>query len=108
MNKMLLSLTLLAFLSACTATNDYRSRYCQDPTKCHHWFALYKPEIDYINKTNHNVNLRSGPALRFEVVGKLAAGQGGHIRNCNQKMDWCFVKTSQKSGWVKMEYMGEK
>ena len=50
-----------------------------------------------------NVNVRSGPAVSFGVVGVLQQGDEVDVRQCEG--DFCQIAGAGKSGWVKATYL---
>ena len=49
--------------------------------------------------TVNEVNVRSGPAASYPIVGMLAAGTRITVDDCH--MDWCMIESSgQAGGWV--------
>jgi hypothetical protein len=50
-----------------------------------------------------NVNMRSGPATTFSVVGQLQQGDAVDVRQCEG--DFCEVNGLGKTGWVKATYL---
>ena len=52
---------------------------------------------------SENVNMRSGPAVSYGVVGVLQQGDDVDVRQCEG--DFCQVAAAGKSGWVKATYL---
>lgn len=47
-----------------------------------------------------NLNIRSGPSIRFPAVRRLAAGSSLTIYGCLANYRWCDVSASGVRGWV--------
>ncbi|MBS0251799.1 MAG: SH3 domain-containing protein [Proteobacteria bacterium] len=47
-----------------------------------------------------NLNIRSGPSVRFPAVGRLAAGSSMTIHGCVSRYTWCDVSASGVRGWA--------
>ncbi|WP_245448196.1 SH3 domain-containing protein [Bradyrhizobium nitroreducens] len=47
-----------------------------------------------------NLNIRSGPSVRFPAVGMLGAGSGLVIHGCLDRYAWCDVSASGMRGWA--------
>lgn len=47
-----------------------------------------------------NLNIRSGPSVRFPAVGVLGAGSELTIHGCIAHYTWCDVTASAMRGWV--------
>ncbi|NLX02292.1 MAG: SH3 domain-containing protein [Syntrophomonadaceae bacterium] len=52
---------------------------------------------------NNYVNVRSGPATTYNIVGRL--DQGSSIEILGSKNDWYQIKTKQLNGWVKNDFI---
>lgn len=52
---------------------------------------------------SQNVNMRSGPAVSYGVVGMLQQGDDVDVRQCEG--DFCQVAAAGKTGWVKATYL---
>jgi uncharacterized protein YraI len=47
-----------------------------------------------------NLNIRSGPSVRFPAVGRLPAGSSLTIHGCLARYTWCDASASGVRGWV--------
>lgn len=47
-----------------------------------------------------NLNVRSGPSVRFPAVGVLGAGTALTIHGCLARYTWCDVSASGLRGWA--------
>jgi hypothetical protein len=52
---------------------------------------------------SQEVNLRSGPATSYDVIGQLPAGQAVDVRQCEGK--FCQVAYEGKTGWVSSSFL---
>lgn len=52
---------------------------------------------------SQNVNMRSGPATTYGVIGLLQQGDDVDVRQCEG--DFCQVAAAGKTGWVKATYL---
>lgn len=56
--------------------------------------------------TTGNVNIRSGPGMKYTVLGSLVRGQSVNIVQCQGP--WCYVEKKgkdRKNGWVAAKYL---
>ncbi|MFA7148421.1 MAG: N-acetylmuramoyl-L-alanine amidase [Syntrophomonadaceae bacterium] len=61
-------------------------------------FLLSAPASTGIININ-NVNIRSGPATTYDIVGRL--DQGNQVEIMGSKNDWYQIKSGQLNGWVR-------
>ena len=55
--------------------------------------------------TTTNLNIRSGPGVRFPPVGVLGAGTELAVHGCLARYTWCDVSASGLRGWVSAGYI---
>ena len=51
------------------------------------------------------LNLRAGPGVDYDVVGRLQRGDIVSIIGCNQLRDWVQVVTETGGGWAALRYL---
>lgn len=53
------------------------------------------------------VNIRTGPGMGFDQIGKLYPGQKVDVKQCQGK--WCYVTSANNSplGWVSSDYLSQ-
>jgi len=55
------------------------------------------------------LNVRSGPATDFRVIGKLAPDATGvEVVDINDDGDWGLIITGEQSGWVALRFMARQ
>lgn len=52
--------------------------------------------------TGGDINLRSGPGLRYGVIGQLPEGAEVELDYCTRNDRWCFIRGV---GWVDASYL---
>ncbi len=60
-------------------------------------------EVSAANRVGYsgvNLNIRSGPSVRFPAVGVLDAGSELVIHGCLDRYTWCDVSASGMRGWA--------
>ncbi len=48
------------------------------------------------------VNVRTGPGLYYQIIGKAYDGQPVDVQGCQQ--GWCYVNKAGPDGWVSARY----
>lgn len=63
----------------------------------------------YYNDNRGPLNVRTGPASTYKVIGYLKPNEGGFIQKCNFDLSWCYLDfgSAPESGWVDMQYLTE-
>ena len=66
------------------------------------------PSGGYVEATDGDTNVRSGPGLGYEILGVLDRGCGasftGDIRYDNRGVAWYKIRLGRNSGWVSSRY----
>ena len=55
---------------------------------------------EFTGYSGTNLNIRSGPSVRFPTVGVLGAGTALAVHGCLSRYTWCDVTASGLRGWV--------
>ena len=107
-----LPVTEVAVVEAISPTNDIKIEYIEFKAEAQApaWHTHFSPELAYYNKTNGNVNGRSGPSVGHARIATFKPNQGGYISGCSDDFKWCYLRMGNKKpwGWVKMEFMSAK
>lgn len=56
-------------------------------------------------RTAATVNVRSGPAGQYHIIGKIRKGEHVNIRGCLKDFSWCDIEQRGKYGWVPAKYL---
>jgi len=55
---------------------------------------------------NDQLNIRSGPGVRYRVVGGVPSGSACVIKTGQCQGNWCKINFAQYDGWVNTRYLG--
>lgn len=52
------------------------------------------------------LNVRAGPGMRYEVVDRLAPGEGCIAWTGRRRGAWVLIRVGDTTGWVSSRYLG--
>ncbi|ASM70922.1 MULTISPECIES: DUF1236 domain-containing protein [Roseobacteraceae] len=52
-----------------------------------------------------DLNIRSGPGPKYEVVGVIPGGQAAALEGCLSEASWCKINFEGKTGWSSSDYL---
>ncbi len=56
-------------------------------------------------RTSATANVRSGPANKYEIIGKIRSGTQVQIIGCARTWEWCDVEGGGLRGWVPARFL---